>query len=148
MKNDCRKIRKEIAPYHLGEGSAACRAAVEEHLLHCPGCRELSRAMAGAFAAVARCGRPAPVQMWPRVRALIERRSRVHYMGRPEFSIASRLLLAPMLNLIVTGALISRIAAGPPVQFTVIEWDVIQNMEFLNDFEVCRELDLLRRIKK
>jgi len=143
---NCRKIRKEIALYHLGELSAGGRAAVEQHLAHCRRCAGLSRSIAGSFAAIGRSGRPPSGQMWPQVRALIERRSRVHYMGRPAFSAASRLLLAPMLNLIVMGALISQIVAGPRAQFTVIEWDVIQNMEFLNDFEVCRELDLLRRI--
>src|SRR3989339_623318 len=141
MKMNCRKIRKEIALYHLGELSAGGRAAVKQHLAHCRRCAGLSRSIAGSFAAIGRSGRP-------QVRALIERRSRVHYMGRPAFSAASRLLLAPMLNLIVMGALISQIVAGPRAQFTVIEWDVIQNMEFLNDFEVCRELDLLRRIGK
>lgn len=127
---NCEQCSKEMALYHMHELPAVDAAAVEAHIFKCSRCSGISNEIKAAASAMASVKQDDYcIDVWPKIKEEIQPLKHVPHR-----------ILAPTLNIIITGVLISRMFFSPPSQINVIEWDVIRNIEFLSEYDLCREL--------
>ncbi len=134
--SECRDIEKELVPYCQGDLSRELNARVEEHVRRCTRCREHLQDIRGLSLLLGeRAGTVYAVNIWPRLR---EDLRSAEGAGR-----VPRWILVPTLNVIVAGILISHFSMRQQPVLPVQDEEVVQNLEFLEDYEVWDSMEAL-----
>ena len=131
---NCREIQQDILLYYSDELSLERKGVVENHLSVCPNCAEFAAGISKITRNISGMPRRKnEIDVWPRVRQSIELK---------HFSVP-RFVLVPVMATMVLGVLVTNMFFKPSTIISKGDTEIVNDMEFLVDYELWENLDAL-----